>query len=106
MSSWSDVGMGFEIRPSRLTTSRHHLGILLLARAADLVAALTWPIDVMEELREAELSGNKQTIQAIAKIDFAGLITAQRTYKKTILKAGAIKTLVRMLVPRLEKGLR
>lgn len=67
---------------------------------------MTWPINVIEELREAELSGNKKQIEEISRVDYVGLIAAQRQYKRDVLKGGVIKTLVRILVPRLERGLR
>lgn len=67
---------------------------------------MTWPINVIDELRDAELSGDKAAIAAINKVDYSSLITAQRNYKSSVLKSGAIKTLFRILVPRLEKGLR
>lgn len=75
--------------------------------AADLIAAMTWPINVIEELREAELTGNKSSIESLSKVDYLSLLHAQRSYKKSLLKNGQfIKTLVRILVPRLEKGFR
>jgi hypothetical protein len=68
---------------------------------------MTWPINVIEELREAELTGNKSSIESLSKVDYLSLLHAQRSYKKSLLKNGQfIKTLVRILVPRLEKGFR
>lgn len=75
-------------------------------QTADLIAAMTWPINAIEELREAELSGDKATIEAIRKIDFSSLKEAQRSYKSAILKSNAIAALFKMLKPRLQRGFR
>lgn len=75
---------------------------------ADLIAAMTWPINVVEELREAHAqdNGDRKRIDAAMKIDYSSLLAAQRAYKSAILKSGAIKTLFKMLTPRLDKGMR
>ncbi len=69
---------------------------------------MTWPINVVEELREAHAqdNGDKKRIDAAMKIDYSSLLAAQRVYKSAILKSGAIKTLFKMLAPRLDKGMR
>jgi replication fork protection complex subunit Tof1/Swi1 len=67
---------------------------------------MTWPINALEELREAELNGDKATIEAMRKIDWSSLMASQRAYKSAILKSGAIGALFKMLAPRLQKGFR
>lgn len=73
---------------------------------ADLIAAMTWPINAMEELREAELTGDKATIEAMRKIDFSTLLSHHRAYKAALVKSGAIAALFKMLAPRLQKTFR
>lgn len=73
---------------------------------ADLIAAMTWPINALEELKEVELMGDKKALEEARKRDYSTLINHQRVYKANILKSGAIKTLFRMLMPRLNKGVR
>lgn len=67
---------------------------------------MTWPINALEELREAELTGDKSTIEAMRKIDFSTLLSQHRAYKAAIVKSGAITALFKMLAPRLQKGFR
>lgn len=79
---------------------------MCLHPTADLIAAMTWPINAMEELREAELTGDKSTIDAMRKIDFSTLLAQHRAYKQAMVKSGAIGALFKMLAPRLQKGFR
>lgn len=67
---------------------------------------MTWPINAQEELKEVQLTGDKEALEGARKRDYSTLINHQIVYKATILKAGVIKTLFRMLMPRLEKGIR
>ncbi|KAG8943281.1 Topoisomerase 1-associated factor 1 [Tulasnella sp. 424] len=64
---------------------------------ADLITAMTWPIDVAEELKELddELDG---------KTDYTTLIEAQRSYKAAMLRPGAIAALFSIMVPPLAKS--
>ena len=64
-----------------------------------MIGAMTWPIDVIEELREAELMDDKLP----AHIDYSSLQAAQLAYKAAILKAGALGALFRLMLPSLEK---
>ncbi|KAG9019357.1 Topoisomerase 1-associated factor 1 [Tulasnella sp. 427] len=63
---------------------------------ADLITAMTWPIDIAEELKELddELDG---------KTDYTTLIEAQRSYKAAMLRPGAIAALFSIMVPPLAK---
>lgn len=72
--------------------------------SADMISTMTWPINALEELRDAELLGDTKAIAELSKIDFSSLINAQRAYKSAIIKSTTIQTLVRMLVPRMQKG--
>ena len=50
------------------------------------MGAMTWPINVAEELRDAQLLDElKKTI------DYTSLITAQLAYKSSILRSGALR---------------
>ncbi|KAG9047150.1 Topoisomerase 1-associated factor 1 [Tulasnella sp. UAMH 9824] len=64
---------------------------------ADLITAMTWPIDVAEELKELddEIDG---------KTDYTTLIEAQRSYKAAMLRPGAIAALFSIMVPPLAKS--
>jgi len=60
---------------------------------------MLWPIDVAEELRELddEVDGS---------LDYTTLIHAQRNYKASMLKKGAISALFALAIPPLAKGKR
>ena len=68
--------------------------------AADLIGAMTWPIDVIEELREADMAGAKPEGQ---QADYSSLQAAQLAYKAALLRTGALKSLFRLVLPSLEK---
>jgi hypothetical protein len=66
---------------------------------ADLITAMTWPIDVAEELKELDDEMDGST-------DYTTLIEAQRSYKASLLRPGAIAALFAVILPSLarEKG--
>jgi hypothetical protein len=70
--------------------------------SADLIGAMTWPIDVLDELREAEELNDPN----FGKIDYSSLLTAQLHYKAAILRSGAINSLFRIMYPALDKSRR
>ncbi|WVO15560.1 hypothetical protein L204_103220 [Cryptococcus depauperatus] len=65
--------------------------------ACDLIAALTWPIDVAQELKEMEDEGSVVT-------DYASLLRAQMEYKALFLKSvKPLECLLYLMVPCLAK---
>ncbi|ODO06093.1 topoisomerase 1-associated factor 1 [Cryptococcus wingfieldii CBS 7118] len=65
--------------------------------ACDLIAALTWPIDVAQELKEIEEEGPIIT-------DYASLLRAQMEYKALFLKSDRpLRALLALMVPCLAK---
>ncbi|WVR08981.1 hypothetical protein IAU60_006041 [Kwoniella sp. DSM 27419] len=65
--------------------------------ACDLMAALTWPIDVASELKEMEDEGDVVT-------DYATLLRAQVEYKALFLHSGApLRCLLALMLPSLAK---
>ncbi|OXG18463.1 topoisomerase 1-associated factor 1, partial [Cryptococcus neoformans Tu259-1] len=65
--------------------------------ACDLIAALTWPIDVAQELKEIEDEGPVVT-------DYASLLRAQLEYKALFLKTTKpLKSILSLMVPCLAK---
>ncbi|KAE8543703.1 topoisomerase 1-associated factor 1 [Cryptococcus gattii VGV] len=65
--------------------------------ACDLIAALTWPIDVAQELKEIEDEGPVVT-------DYASLLRAQLEYKALFLKTTKpLKSILSLMVPSLAK---
>ena len=71
---------------------------------ADLVLAMTWPIDPIQEMKDAELmdeSNEDPTMRP--KIDYKGLLAIQSSYKAAILRQNAIQTLFHITMPSLEK---
>lgn len=62
------------------------------------MGAMTWPINVAEELRDAQLLDElKKTI------DYTSLITAQLAYKSSILRSGALRAMFQLMTPSLSK---
>lgn len=74
-----------------------------LWRAADIIAALTWPIDVAAELRESADIDDEEAQRAAANVDYSGLVAAQLSYKRDILRSGALGCIFRLIVPALDK---
>ncbi|KAH9811884.1 timeless protein-domain-containing protein [Melampsora americana] len=73
---------------------------------SDLISALTWPIDVASELKEMDELLDQENKRELKQIDFSGLISAQLSYKRDILRSGALQHIFRLIVPSLQKGKR
>ncbi|EGG12538.1 uncharacterized protein MELLADRAFT_114767 [Melampsora larici-populina 98AG31] len=73
---------------------------------SDLISALTWPIDIASELKEMNELLDQETKRELKQIDFSGLISAQLSYKRDILNAGALAHIFRLIVPSLQKALK
>ncbi|WAQ85700.1 hypothetical protein PtA15_6A328 [Puccinia triticina] len=70
---------------------------------ADLIAALTWPVDVTRELQEAcEIDDEEERRQA-TNIDFSSLVDGQLSYKREIVRTGAMGPIFRLLLPVIQK---
>ncbi|KAL7415832.1 timeless protein-domain-containing protein [Mrakia frigida] len=66
--------------------------------AADLLAAMTWPIDVAAELKEMEDEPEGTT-------DYSSLLQAQLEYKAAVLRSGVLlDKLMDMIIPSLANG--
>lgn len=63
---------------------------------ADLVTAMTWPIDLSEELKELDEELDKGT-------DYTQLIESHLNYKATLLQPGVIQALLGVLLPCIAK---
>ncbi|GAA5823835.1 hypothetical protein JCM5353_006373 [Sporobolomyces roseus] len=67
----------------------------------ELIGAMTWPINVAEELRDAQLLGElKQSI------DYTTLTNAQLSYKADILRTGSLRQMMNILGNSLGKNRR
>ncbi|KAI5453378.1 Topoisomerase 1-associated factor 1 [Naganishia albida] len=67
--------------------------------ATDLLAALTWPIDVAQELKElAEDDADVVT-------DYASLLRAQVEYKMLLLKSNTLLRVMQLVIPCLARGI-
>ncbi|KAG8990291.1 Topoisomerase 1-associated factor 1 [Tulasnella sp. JGI-2019a] len=64
---------------------------------ADLITAMTWPIDVAEELKEMD-------DEIDTKTDYTTLIQAQRSYKAALLRPGAISAIFSIMLPAIAKS--
>ncbi|GAA6062112.1 hypothetical protein JCM10212_000866 [Sporobolomyces blumeae] len=67
----------------------------------ELIGALTWPINVAEELRDAQLLGELNS-----PVDYTTLTNAQLSYKAEVLKAGALRHMNVILGNSLSKSRR
>ncbi|GAA6027789.1 hypothetical protein JCM8097_001720 [Rhodosporidiobolus ruineniae] len=69
----------------------------------ELIGAMTWPINVAEELRDAQLLGELK-----ASMDYSTLISAQRSYKAAVIhpKEGVLKHMMIILAGSLSKSRR
>lgn len=67
--------------------------------SADLVTAMTWPIDLAEELKELDEEEDIGT-------DYTTLIYAQLSYKASLLQTGVLQALFNILIPCLAKDKR
>lgn len=62
---------------------------------------MTWPINVAEELKDAQILGElKQSV------DYTTLTNAQLSYKGAILRSGSLRQMMRILANSLEKSRR
>ncbi|WRT69168.1 uncharacterized protein IL334_006152 [Kwoniella shivajii] len=78
-------------------TDRGDWGRKVSLVACDLIAALTWPIDVTSELKEMEDEPNVIT-------DYASLLRAQLEYKALILQSSSpLRCLLALMLPSLAK---
>ncbi|KAG8903574.1 Topoisomerase 1-associated factor 1 [Tulasnella sp. 403] len=66
---------------------------------ADLITAMTWPIDVAEELKELDDEIDQTT-------DYSTLLEAHRSYKAAMLRPDVILALFSIALPALAKGKR
>src|ERR1700722_4286523 len=64
---------------------------------ADLLTAMTWPIDLAEELKELDEELDKGT-------DYTQLIRSHLSYKAALLKPGVIQALLGIILPPLAKA--
>ena len=64
---------------------------------ADLMTAMTWPIDMAEELKELDDERDKGT-------DYTQLLRCHLEYKAALLKPGAIQALFGIIIPPLAKA--
>ncbi|OCF79113.1 topoisomerase 1-associated factor 1 [Kwoniella mangroviensis CBS 8886] len=78
-------------------TDRGDWGRKVALLACDLIAALTWPIDVASELKEMEDEPDVVT-------DYASLLRAQLEYKAMILQtSGPLRCLLALMLPSLAR---
>lgn len=62
---------------------------------------MTWPINVAEELRDAQLLD-----ELTKSIDYNSLIDHQLAYKAAILRTGSLKPMFQLMSPALAKSRR
>ncbi|GMK55868.1 hypothetical protein CspeluHIS016_0209240 [Cutaneotrichosporon spelunceum] len=72
--------------------NRGEWGRKVALMACDLIAALTWPIDVAAELKELQDEGPVVT-------DYASLLRAQVEYKAQILKSDTLRCVLVLMLP-------
>ncbi|KAG6810302.1 hypothetical protein H0H92_012503 [Tricholoma furcatifolium] len=66
---------------------------------ADLVCAMTWPVDVAEELKELD----EEDEEDVKGLDYTQLLAAHLQYKLALLKPGVIPALFALCIPPLSK---
>lgn len=66
-------------------------------RAADLCCAMTWPIDVAEELKELDDEDD------LTRIDYTQLLQSHLVYKQALLRPGVLQALFAITLPPLSK---
>lgn len=59
---------------------------------------MTWPINVAEELRDAQLLDTLK-----GAVDYNSLISGQLSYKASILRSGALRAMFTLMTPSLTK---
>ncbi|TNY24515.1 timeless protein-domain-containing protein [Rhodotorula diobovata] len=85
----------------KMTLGTGAKGDRIALACVELIGAMTWPINVAEELRDAQLLGElKQSM------DYTTLIAAQRSYKAAILKENVLKHMMIILANSLSKSRR
>ncbi|GAA6000092.1 Tof1p [Rhodotorula paludigena] len=85
----------------KMTLGTGNKGDRIALACVELIGAMTWPINVAEELRDAQLLGElKQSM------DYTTLIAAQRSYKAAILKEKVLKHMMIILANSLSKNRR
>lgn len=70
-----------------------------MSRIADVIAAMTWPIDIAEELKELDEQHDEKT-------DYATLVLAQLHYKEALTRPEALKALQNVMLPCIAKDKR
>lgn len=76
----------------------HSVSITEFPSSVELMGAMTWPIDVAEELRDAKILDELKK-----STDYTSLISAQLDYKATILRTGALASIFQVMSPSLLK---
>ncbi|POW09710.1 hypothetical protein PSHT_09021, partial [Puccinia striiformis] len=70
---------------------------------ADLIASLTWPLDIAAELKEAADIEDEEERRQATNIDFSSLVNSQLSYKQDIVRTGAMGPIFRLIVPVIQK---
>ncbi|KAI8459459.1 timeless protein-domain-containing protein [Phakopsora pachyrhizi] len=70
---------------------------------ADLIAALTWPIDIDADLKEAQERESDEDRMSVENTDYSGLVDAQLSYKKDIIRTGAMAYIFKLILPSIQK---
>lgn len=96
-----------DLLPILQTTAHHEPGTTaykIALATTDLILAMTWPIDPIQELKDADLMDADNDASGIRpKIDYKGLLAIQSSYKAAILRQNAIQTLFSITMPSLQK---
>lgn len=96
-----------DLLPILQVTAHHEHGTTahkVALATTDLILAMTWPIDPVQELKDADLlAAEAEDSAARPKIDYKGLLAIQSSYKAAILRQNAIQTLFSITMPSLEK---
>jgi len=69
----------------------------------DLIAALTWPLDIAGELKEAHDIDDEEERRQATNIDFSSLVDGQLSYKRHIVRTGAMGSIFKLVVPVIQK---
>ncbi|KAK4051924.1 Topoisomerase 1-associated factor 1 [Microbotryomycetes sp. JL201] len=97
-----DVGLlNNDLIPILLTTLGTSAKGDRIALAFELMAAMTWPINVAEELQDAKSRGELQDPR-----NYASLMNAQRQYKASLLRTGCLRAIFQLMSPSLTKSRR
>ncbi|KDQ07544.1 hypothetical protein BOTBODRAFT_192367 [Botryobasidium botryosum FD-172 SS1] len=78
------------------TAGKGHVEDRCAIACADLMTAMTWPIDLAEELKELDDEEDAHT-------DYTALLQAQLSYKAAMLRPGVLKALFDIMIPPLAK---